>query len=307
VALPLTFGDIAIIVATVLGSLLLLLIALRRRKDLAFFVLAFFVLMLPYFNVEYLGLWVADRYAYLSSLCVMGVLVAVVLDAWQSRRSGIRRLAAVLSLLLVLLGGYNLYAGQKHEEAFRDARTFWSYEVTRAQPSMLAFESYGKTELAAAAAARVGSPERARAIARVRQTSEQGLRYYQSLPLLPAPGYFSREKAHAAGLYTALGLAARLADGPLEEQLRYHREAYRMMSSQHTALMLAQVLLDIARREPASEQVARESLRYFALYLREAKSDPLRRRGLAHLLRHYTRAFPGLQDEVNHVAAEALR
>jgi hypothetical protein len=41
--------------------------------------------------------------------------------------------------------------------------------------------------------------------------------------------------------------------------------------------------------------------------LREAKSDPLRRRGLPGLLDPYRDAFPGLRAEVDRVAAETLR
>jgi len=79
------------------------------------------------------------------------------------------------------------------------------------------------------------------------------------------------------------------------------------MPSQRTALMLAQSLLDLARREPRSEASARESLHYFGLYLREAKSDPLRRSGLRGLLGQYTDAFPALASEVNQLATEVLQ
>ena len=139
------------------------------------------------------------------------------------------------------------------------------------------------------------------------QVAWRGLAYYQALPLVPAPGYFSRERAHAAGLYTALGLAATLAGSSLEERLGYDRAAYQMMPSQHTALMLAQSLFDLARRDPRDESLARESLRFFGLYLRQAKSDPLRRRGLPRLLGQYTDAFPALASEADRLAAETLQ
>jgi len=307
VALPLTAAEIAIILATVLGSVGLLWIALRRRKDLAFFALAFFIFMLPYFNIEYIGIWVADRYAYLSSLCVLAILVGAGLAAWRSPRPALRRCAGAFLALLVLVGGYNLAAGRAHQPAFHDARAFWDYELGRAEPSLLAFESGAKTALGEAAAVPPGSPERAQAVERVARVAEWGLRTFASLPWQPAAGYFSRERAHAAGLYTSLGLAAALAGRAPEEQLRYHRAAYQMMPSQHTALMLAQVLLDMARRDPPSEGLARESLHYFGLYLREAKSDPLRRRGLPNLLHQYTDAFPGLSAEVARVGEESLR
>ena len=79
------------------------------------------------------------------------------------------------------------------------------------------------------------------------------------------------------------------------------------MPNPQTALMLAQTLLDMARREPRGESLARESLHFFGLYLREAKSDPLAQRGLRGLLGQYTEAFPALAGEVDRVAAETLQ
>jgi hypothetical protein len=307
VSLPLTAGDVAVIVAVLAGSLGLLWLTLRRRRDLAFFVLAFFLLMLPYTNVEHIGIWVADRYAYLSSFCVLALLVVGLGELWRSRRPAGRRLVAVGCAVLVLLAGYQVAQGRAHQQAFRDARAFWTYEVTRAEPSLLAFDSFAKTALGEAAAAPEGSAARAQAIAAVTAAAERGLAYYASLPWRPAPGYFSRERAHAAGLHTALGLAAGLGGRAPEERLAYHRLAYQTMPSQHTALMLAQVLFDLARRPPSDDGLARESLGYFARYLREAKSDPLRRRGLPGLLDQYRTAFPGLRAEVDRVAEESLR
>jgi hypothetical protein len=307
VALPLLPGEIGMVLLVVVGSLASLWLTLRRRRDLAFFVLSFFLFMLPYANVEYIGIWVADRYAYLSSLCVLVVLVEVVLGAWRSQRATIRRLAVVGFAVLVVLAGRNLRAGQEHQRAFSDPRSFWDHEISRAQPAMLAFDSFVKTAISEAAAAKPDSPERARAIARARAGAERGLLYYRSLPWKPSGSYFSRERSHAADLLTSLGLAATLAGGTPEERLAYHRLAYDMMPSQQTALMLAQTLFDMARKEPPDARLALESLHYFGLYLREAKSDPLRRRGLPRLLRQYVEAFPALSGEVDRVAEESLR
>ena len=307
VALPLLPGEVVSIIAMVLGSVAMLAATLRYRKDLAFFVLAFFLFMLPYFNLEYIGIWVADRYAYLSSFCVMALLSKLVIDGWRSQRPWGRRLGAVLFLAVAVLGGLGIAAGRKHQQAFRDANAFWSYELALAQPSMLAFESYAKTMLGDAASAEPGSPERQQALERLSRTAEAGVRTYRTLPWQPAPGYFSRERAHVAGLYSALGHSATLAGKPLEQRLGYFRQAYQIMPNQQTALMLAQVLLDMARRDPANEPLARQSLSYFAQYLRQASSDPLRRRRLAGLLTQYTDAFPTLASDVNRIAEESLK
>jgi len=307
VSLPLLPSEVVSIIAMVLGTIAVLWATLRYRKDLAFFVLAFFLFMLPYFNLEYIGIWVADRYAYLSSICVAALLSALAIDGWRSQRVWGRTSGALLLLTLAILSGLGMAAGRKHQLAFRDADAFWSYELGRAQPSMLAFESYAKTMLGDAASAEAGSLERQLALDRVSKTAELGIRYYRSLPWQPATGYFSRERAHVAGLYSALGYAATLAEGPLGQRLGYFRQAYQLMPNQKTALMLAQVLLDLARRAPASEPLARESLNYFEQYLRQASSDPLRRPGLARLLGQYTDAFPALASDVHRITEEDLK
>jgi hypothetical protein len=307
VALPLTAAEVGIIVVTGAGSVILLAAVLRFRKDLGFYAFAFFIFMLPYFNVEYIGFWVADRYAYLSSFCVMALLAALALEAWRSPRSYLRRLSLAAFLALACFAGYGVAAGRAHQMAFRDAHAFWAYERSRPQPSLLAFESLGKTFLEDAARAEPGSPARQQALEEVNRIAQEGIRYYQSLPWKPAPGYFSRELAHTAGLYSMLGHAAALAGGPTEQRLAFHRAAYQLMPSRLTALMLAQSLLDLAKREPRNEPLARDSLGYFEKYLRDASHDPLRRPGLRGLLREYSDSFPGLADDVKRIAEETLR
>jgi hypothetical protein len=307
VGLPLTGGEIAIILATLVGSVVGIIAVLRYRKDLAFFVFAFFLFMVPYFNIEYIGIWVADRYAYLSSFCVTALLVAGAVAAWRSQRLWKVRLAVLPFFLLSLMVIDGIWVGRIHQQAFRDVHAFWTYEIERSQPSMLSFESYAKTFLNDAASAETGSQQRLQAIEKAQRVAERGISYFQAQPWKSATGYFSRDLAHAAGLYTALGLASTLASDSLEQRLAYHRKAYQMMPNQNTALMIAQVLLDMARREPKSVSLAGESLHYFGQYLRHANSDPQRRTGLRGLLRQYTDDFPSLLDEVNRIAGEVSR
>jgi hypothetical protein len=306
VALALTAGEIVVLVTTVAVSVALIAWTATRRKDLAFFVLAFFAFMLPYANLEYIGIWVADRYAYLASLSVLALVVSAGLAAWNRPRRWAKIAAVALFGLLAVTAATNLAGVLAYQPAFRDAGSFWEHQLGRREPSMLAFDSDAKAAMGEAAAAEPGSARQAAALARASDSAQRGLAYYRALPWQPAPAYFSRERAHAASLLTVLGLVAKLSGRAPADCLLYHREAYRMMPSQHTALMLAQGLLDQARQPPADESLARESLHYFGLYLREAKRDPLRRRGLTALLDGYTDAFPGLAADVAKVAHESL-
>jgi hypothetical protein len=307
VGLPLSAAEIAGIAVFVLGSVAGLALCLRYRKDLAFFVLAFFCFMFPYFNIEYIGIWVADRYAYLSSFCVVAVLTALIQTGLRARPRWAKMIAVAATAIVLGLYVTGLAYGIDHQEAFHDARRFWKHELGRKQPSMLAFESAAKTAIAEAAAAEPTAPARARALADAVAIAEWGIRYYESQPWRPAPGYFSREKAHLGGLHSVLGLAATLAGKPPRDRLPHCQRAYEIMPNKQSALLLAQALLDMARGDPPDERLARESLGYFTKYVAEAKNDPLVARGLPSLLAQYSDAFPALAAEVRHISDEVLR
>lgn len=306
VALPPSAAELVGAVVFVLGSVTGLAACLRYRKDLAFFVLAFFCFMFPYFNIEYIGIWVADRYAYLSSFCVVAVVTLLIQTGLRARSRWARTPAAAAMAIVLLLAGAGLVYGIEHQQAFHDARTFWAYELAREKPSMLAFESAAKTALAEAAAAPVDAPARNQALGRAVGTARAGIAYYEAQPWQPAPAYFSREKAHLAGLHSALGLAATLAGALPRERHGYYQRAYEIMPNKQSALLLAQVLLDMARGEPPDPQLARESLGYFRQYLVEAKNDPLVMRGLPSLLAQYSNTFPGLAPEVRQLADQVI-
>lgn len=307
VGLPLATADIASIAGFALGSVAAVVVCLRYRKDLAFFVLGFFCFMVPYFNLEYIGIWVADRYAYLSSFCVVALVTALIQTGLRAHLRWAKAVAALASAGVLGLSGVGLVYGVEHQRAFHDARTFWDHELARKQPSMLAFESAAKTALAEAAAAEPGSSTRTRAIAEIGRVARRGIAYYAAQPWQPAPGYFSREKAHLAGLYSALGLAATLAGGDLHERHGYFQRAYDIMPSKQSALLLAQVLLDMARSDPRDERLARASLGYFKKYVDEAKNDPLVARGLPSLLAQYSDGFPALTPEVRQISQDVSK
>src|SRR5437016_3705064 len=67
-----------------------------RRKDLFFYYAVFFVLMVPYINLRFLGIWLADRYLYFSGFCLLALAVSLVLAALQ--HPGPARRIGVLSL-----------------------------------------------------------------------------------------------------------------------------------------------------------------------------------------------------------------
>jgi hypothetical protein len=295
VALPLSRGDIAVVLAVVAVVASLLWFASRRRKDLVFFVLAFGFWLLPYFNVEYIGIWVADRYAYLASMCVVGLLVTFALEALASAGRA-RAVATVAAVGLGLLWAcYGIASGRAHQRAFRDARALWSYEVGLPDPSLLAYNGLAKSFMEEAETTS-GPILRRVHLAEMRSVAREGIRRYRVLPWLPARGYFIAARTEFAGLYGLLGRAAALAGAPPERRIQYLRRAYEIYPAASTALLLAKELFDQAL--PADEARARESLSFCADYAAKSWPDPGKHAAVRAIFGNYTRSFPALTAEV---------
>jgi len=301
VALPLSRADVFLALAVVVCCAMMLGFAARRRKDLLFFLAAFFFWMLPYTNVEYVGIWVADRYAYLASACVVALVVRVALDVLARARAG-RNLAALAAAAAALLwGGYGVATGLTHERAFRDARALWSYEIALPDSSMLSYTALAKSLLQEAESTSDSALRRVR-LAEIRGVAKAGVARYRSLPWLPARGYFIAARTELAELFASLGRAAGLAGAPPERRIQYLRRSYEIYPAATTALLLAQQLFELATlASPADEKVARESLSFCQDYAAKSWPDPGSREGVRGLLQTYAHRFPELAGEVESI------
>jgi hypothetical protein len=94
--------------------------------------------MVPYLNLIYIGIWVAERYVYLSSFCFVALAVAAaerIFDFGQARGR-----ALVLGLSLISLA---LNIGNKavYLREWRTAETLWQYHLSLKEPSLTAYEN----------------------------------------------------------------------------------------------------------------------------------------------------------------------
>jgi hypothetical protein len=298
VALPLSRADLGLVLLVVVGSALVVGLAARRRKDLLFFVLAFFFWLLPYANIQYVGYWVADRYAYLASACIVALLVQLALAALARARAGKNVVAVALTAASLLWAGYGLATGQTHQRAFRDARTLWSYEVALPDPSMLAYVGLAKSYYLEAEATTDPALRRV-LLGEMRSVARTGIQRYRDLPWLPARGYFIAERTEFAQLFALLGRGASLAGDKPERRIQYLRRAYEISPAAPTALLLAKEIFDQAL--PADLSLARESLGFCADYAAKSWTDPANHASLRAIFGNYTRTFPPLAGEVQTV------
>lgn len=192
-----------------------------RRPRIAFFVLGFLVLMLPYLNLVHFGWWYANRYIYAAT----GFLIApVLLWAWpRDRRPKSLVTAAVIGVVLV----WNLLAQHRYLPVWRDAESLFAYEA--GLPQAILATRNNQASMYVSLALRSPPEQRSGVIERGLAVTEQILRdhagssapelvlsYYAqgSLRVLadaePAQQLESFQRAHAidprhVGVNTALG------------------------------------------------------------------------------------------------------
>jgi len=126
-AMPFPAWRVALSTGTLIllaGGLSLLLI---RRRDLAFYGLAFCGLMIPYLNIQYIGIWIANRYVYLASFCLIALAVTLGIDG--ARRAP-RFLGPVLVLLFAAFCAGNAIRQRHYLAVWRDDETLWNYEMS---------------------------------------------------------------------------------------------------------------------------------------------------------------------------------
>jgi hypothetical protein len=109
-----------------------------RHKDIFFYYAAFFVFMVPYLNLAYVGIWVADRYVYFSAFCVLAIAVTLADTAFRNGRPVLRMGALICCIVFV---GTNLFQKLAYERMWRNAETLWQYHIALPQPSHVAYEN----------------------------------------------------------------------------------------------------------------------------------------------------------------------
>lgn len=118
--------QITVSLLTVAGVLIAGLWLFLRRKDLFFYLAAFFVLMIPYLNLIYIGIWVADRYVYFSSFCVLAIAVSLAENIWQRSPKALQMGVVALVATIIVC---NIGQTFSYEPAWRNGETLWQHHL----------------------------------------------------------------------------------------------------------------------------------------------------------------------------------
>ena len=296
VEIPLTTGEQLAAAGIALAAGAALLYAVLRRRDLAFYALAFVALLLPYLNVVFVDIWRADRYLYLASFCLLAI-AATLLAPRDLRSRGSLRVAA--AVLVACFGIGSAVQTARQLPVWRDNESLWMHEAYLDQPSLLGIQalaaSYVKrAEREADAAARADLVRRAhveiaRGFARDRALGRQ------------AAGYATAEPLQLSHLHNHLGRLAALDGAPLAEQIEHLARAHEIAPNRRSAFRLAEAYMKLADEAPAAERErwVRASLAHFLEYVSMSTRDPARHARSETLLAGlYESRFPFLHDEI---------
>jgi hypothetical protein len=296
VEIPLTGLELLGSAALTLAFVGTTLYACLRRRDLAFYPLAVAILLIPYLNIVYIDIWLADRYIYLTSFCLLAIPAHLFGRLWA--RSGSPMRLALGALLLAFAIGSGVQT-LRQQSVWRDSESLWQHEANLSEPSLLAIQSLAKLHVRRAEheadpalrrlAIRQAHHEIARGFARERALSRQ------------PSAYATSEQLNLARLHTLEGRLAALEGAPRQVQLAHYEAAEALAPNRDSALRLAGTLYDLAVDAPAAQREAlvRRSFAYFIEYMGYTRSDPLmREKNLRLLAQNYESRFPFLKDEI---------
>jgi hypothetical protein len=270
-----------------------------RRRDLAFYLLSFIAFLIPYLNIVYVDIWSADRYVYLSSFCLLAIVVSGMMQLRDRSAEPVRR--AIIALFIGFGLSSAIYSLQ-HQGVWSNAESLWRYEAYRDEPSLLSIRALAKLHMRRAEA-ETDAMHRAELIVESRREIRRGFEREKALGRVSAP-YATSEQLQLSQLHYLLGRLDMIEQASLESQIEHFTASHTLAPSRSNTLMLAGTYFDLAMTTPDidQEKLLRRSLDYFLEYVAFSKSDQYKhQQNLALLDQNYGQHFPSLRTHVDDV------
>jgi hypothetical protein len=292
---PLTVWNVGLSIGLGILILLALLYTWRRHRDICFYLTAFLALMVPYFNIMYIGIWMANRYIYFSSLCLLTAAFLSLERSVLKNRPG-RHLAAsvVLAVVVAIWAGHTWY----YQKVFKDDASLWRYETGLRNPTLMAYASMAAVDINLAGdepGAKRRMPFYDKAAA---QISAGFNRFHTSNMKKSAPHLFQ--------LYYVQGVLAGRRGMAYGEQLNYFEKAYELKPLEKSVLWkMAETLFRLAATASDTNErrhLATRSMDMLEDYIHMQSNTEDRMARIVQLLEEeYRPRFPFLQSRINKI------
>lgn len=283
VSIPLTSAQVFTSRVALVVLVAITVALLRWRRDAAYLWMAFGLSMVTYLNLVYIGIWVADRYLYLSSLFLVALIATLTAPIVSGPRGPAR--AAVVALFGGVLA-LNLIQVLVHQRAWADNLALWTHEVAREEPTLLAYQALAREKLRRAAAPGLADAERRAMLEEVEATVVAGLEEVARLSPRES-AYYTTETNYHGKLLHYRGKLLEARGAPLGDQIAAFEAAYAVKPRDRLHTMtLAQKHLQLATRTSSATQreAAARSLQYFDEYAGLSMRDPAVHAEILHML-----------------------
>jgi hypothetical protein len=145
-----------------------------RRKDLFFYYAAFFVIMVPYLNLVFSGIFVAERYVYFSAFCLLALATSAIIAIFRNQQPAWRSVGIAVAASFVIL---NLFQTCWYQPTWRNGDTLWRYHLTLPQTSPTTYGNLAAYYYAQATAQQ-GTPEMASSMGKMSVVVDAGLKQF---------------------------------------------------------------------------------------------------------------------------------
>jgi hypothetical protein len=262
-----------------------------RRKDLVFYYFSFFMLMVSYLNLKYIGIWMASRYLYLSSFCVLAIAVSLVFPPQGRIRS---KVAGILGVAFLLACGvFNLAVKFNYQSAWQNNETLWSHEISLPATRIFAYDSLASFYYTRGTAEQ-DPKKRDEDLNRIESVVEKAeARFWPDRQQPPPHELYT--------LYFVKALVAQVNKEPPDSQLQALKKAEELNPRFHAVLFELAVFYYRRALESgpdSREALARTSLDYFAKYARYVLKDSTVMKQISDMKAMYAADFPFLAGDL---------
>jgi hypothetical protein len=295
VEIPLTTGQMLGSAGIAIFLLAATLYCCFRRRDLAFYLLTFFALLLPHLNFVYVGFWMADRYIYLASFCPLAIAGILLRELYL--RAGAAR-PAVVALAVIFTFGSGVQAWRQ-QEVWRDSESLWLHEAYLDQPSLLSLQALAKVYVGRAGG-EIDPKLRRRSIEKARVEIKRGLARDRELGRRKG-NYKAPDQLHLSRLHYLQARILEIEGAPPEQLIDHYQKAFAIAPDRLSAMMLSRAYFNLAGRakESNSKDLVKQSFAYFVEFLRMSPTDPVMVAKSREMLRvNYEGRFPFLEGAI---------
>ncbi|MGF1508405.1 MAG: hypothetical protein ACFB9M_02765 [Myxococcota bacterium] len=298
VGLPISVPYLVFCWSVTLGFLAFTLWLLVRRKTAGAMFAAYLVQMLPYMNLEYIGIWVADRYLLLPSLWILAGLGCLFVQATEAEP----RIARGLRAGVVCVGLFWLLGLVLQLPKYHDQRTLHEHQITLPDPPIHSFRDLASLYLSEAEERPEGDPARAWFLERALFVIDEGIETFESLGFVDDRRFSIHPIHYYSNLLHFKGRAVLLTTGSKRDAVEWMRKAKEIVETDSVNLTwLVVVLADWASEVSGPERQAhlRASFGHFETLVNMNPGDvSMRPRLLALLERAYEDHFESHRERL---------